>query len=192
MQQKSRTFALAMLFESGLGFVGIGVAWLAGISLTEKLQWNFAGVERGLLATLPMLLMLGVLTLSTWHPVVEIRTCVEQLVREMFSGSHWLEIALSSALISLAAGVGEEVLFRGALQPWIASWTTPWIALAVVSLLFGLAHALTTSYFVLATLIGAYFGWLAMEYDDLVAPIVAHSAYDFVALIYFRWRIKRT
>ncbi len=187
MKHSSRTFALAMLFESGLGFIGVGVATLASISLADRLHWTVVAVERGLLATLPMLAMLGLLMSSTWPPIVEIRQHVEQLVRQMFSRSHWLEIAL----ISLAAGIGEELLFRGALQPWIASWTTPWTALAVVSLLFGLAHALSTSYFVLATLIGAYFGWLAMEFDDLVAPIVAHAVYDFVALIYVRHHLKR-
>lgn len=187
MQQKGRAFALAILFESGLGFVGVGFAWLAGISLVERLHLTQPAIERGLLATLPMLIMLGLLTLSTWPPLVEIRKQVEQLVSELFSQSSWLEIAL----ISLAAGVGEELLFRGALQPWLASWTNPWIALAVVSLLFGLAHALTTSYFVLAALIGGYLGWLAMEYNDLVAPIVVHAVYDFVALVYVQQRIRR-
>jgi len=187
MEHKSRTFALAMLFESGLGIVALGIAWLAGISMVDRLQLTQAGVERGLMAALPMLVMLGVLTLSSWPPLVDIRRHVEQLVRELFAESNWLEIAM----ISLAAGVGEELLFRGALQPWIASWTHPLIALAVVSLLFGLAHAVSTSYFVLATLIGGYLGWLAMEYDDLVAPIVTHTVYDFVALIYVQRRIKR-
>jgi len=58
MQHKNRTFALAMLFESGLGFVGLGIAWLAGISMVDRLQLTQTGIERGLLATLPMLLML--------------------------------------------------------------------------------------------------------------------------------------
>ena len=59
----------------------------------------------------------------------------------------------------------------------------------LVSLLFGLAHAMTTSYFVIASLVGAYLGWLAMTYADLIAPIIAHALYDFVAILYFRYRI---
>lgn len=186
MDHRSRNFALAMAFESSLGFVGVGIAGFTGISIVDRLQLTQSGVERGLIATLPMLLMLGVLTLSTWPPLVEIRKFVEPLVRELFAHSNWLEIAL----ISIAAGVGEELLFRGALQPWIASWTDPLISLLVVSLLFGLAHAMSTSYFVFAALIGGYLGWLAMEYDDLVAPIVAHALYDFVAIIYIRNRVN--
>lgn len=186
-EHKSRTFALSVLFESGLGFVGVAVAWLAGISLADRLQLTSAALQRGLVATGPLLLMLGLVILSSWAPLVEIRKQVEQLVSELFAHSHWLEIAL----ISLAAGVGEELLFRGALQPWIVSWTHPLIALSVVSLLFGLAHAMSTSYFVLATLVGAYLGWLAMEYDDLIAPIAAHTLYDFVALLYVQRRLRR-
>ena len=30
-------------------------------------------------------------------------------------------------------------------------------------------------------MIGAYFGWLLVEFDDLTVPIVAHALYDFVA-----------
>jgi len=186
MEPPGRTFALAILLEAGLGFIGLGIAWLARFSLADQLELSRSGIVRGLLATLPMLLMLGIMVVSTWRPLVEIRKHVERLVSELFAHSNWLEIAL----ISLAAGVGEEILFRGALQPWIASWTHPLIALAVVSLLFGLAHAVTTSYFLIATLIGGYLGWLAMAFDDLVAPMVAHTLYDFIALLYVKRNIN--
>ncbi len=186
MQQKGQAFAFGVLFESGLGFVGLGFAWLAGISLAERLQPTQADVERGLMATLPMFLMLVLVSLSQWAPIVEIRQQVELMVKELFADGSVLDIAM----VSIAAGVGEEVLFRGALQPWFASWTNPWIALAVVSLLFGLAHAMSTGYFLIATAIGFYFGWLAMDHDDLIAPIVAHTVYDFVAILFFRWRVS--
>ena len=65
------------------------------------------------------------------------------------------------------------------------------MAIVVVGLLFGLAHSLSVTYFVLATLIGCYFGWLMEAYDDLVAPIVAHAVYDFVAIAFIRRNIKQ-
>ena len=39
-------------------------------------------------------------------------------------------------------------------------------------------------YFVLATVIGLYLGWFALYFGELVTPIVAHSLYDFLALVY--------
>jgi membrane protease YdiL (CAAX protease family) len=92
------------------------------------------------------------------------------------------------ALIAVLAGVGEELLFRGVLQTLLVSWTTPMLGLAISSLLFGAAHALSKLYFLLATVIGVCFGWMVLQYHDLVASMVAHSLYDFVALIYLARR----
>jgi uncharacterized protein len=95
-------------------------------------------------------------------------------------------------LIAALAGVGEELLFRGFLQTKLIDWTNAPIGLVLASLLFGAAHALSKTYFLLATLIGLFFGWLAVHYHDLVAPIVAHTVYDFVALTYIaRTRHRR-
>ena len=187
MESRARTFALAMILETSLGFLGLAVAWMGGISLHEQLQLSQAAVLRGAAASLPMIVMLVVLTRSRWAPLVELRQLVEGLVRELFAKSNWLELAL----LSTAAGVGEELLFRGAMQPWLARWTEPLVAIVVVGLLFGLAHALSTTYFFLATIIGCYFGWLTHAYNDLVAPIVAHALYDFVALMVVQRRVAQ-
>ena len=48
-----------------------------------------------------------------------------------------------------------------------------------------------TIYFIAATCVGLYFGWLAMAYDDLIAPMIAHGLYDFIALTYVQQRAKR-
>jgi membrane protease YdiL (CAAX protease family) len=80
--------------------------------------------------------------------------------------------------------VGEELLFRGALQTKLAEWTSPIVGLLLTSFLFGLAHALSKLYFLFAIAVGAFLGWLALEYHDLVAPMIAHALYDFVALVY--------
>ncbi len=187
MQPNARTFALAMLFESGLGFAGLLVAWWANVSLQSRLQVTAPALVRGLVACLPMLILLVAISNSRWLPLVQLRRQVETLVREIFSGSSWLEIAM----ICFAAGLGEELLFRGALQPWVARLTNPTVAIVVVGLLFGLAHSLSVTYFVVATLIGCYLGWLMEAYDDLVAPIVAHALYDFAAIAFLRRNIKQ-
>ncbi len=182
--RKAQTVALAMLFETGLGFVGVLIAWAAGISLASQLTVSQDAVLRGLLASLPMIVLLVACYESRWDPLVNLRREVEKVVQEMFAGCRWYEFAL----VSIAAGIGEEVLFRGVLQPLVIQWTVPWIGVVVVALLFGLAHALTPTYFAAATVIGIYFGWLALAYDDLVAPIVAHAVYDFFALMFIQFR----
>jgi membrane protease YdiL (CAAX protease family) len=186
MQSSARNFALAVVFESMLGFAGLTIAWGAEISLHGRLLITSPALVRGLVVCVPMVVFLIAMSASRWPPLVRLRQQVEMLVGELFSHSSWLELAL----ICLAAGLGEELLFRGALQPWVARHTDPNVAIAVVGLLFGLAHSLSITYFVVATLIGCYFGWLMQAYDDLIAPIVAHALYDFIAILFIRRNLK--
>ena len=90
--------------------------------------------------------------------------------------------------MAAAAGLGEELLFRGLVQAGLAKLIPGaagvWIALVVASLVFGIFHWLNTTYAFLAALAGLYFGLLLMATGSLWPPIVAHALYDFVALWY--------
>ncbi len=78
-------------------------------------------------------------------------------------------------LLGLLAGVPEEVLFRGAIQPALG--------LPLTALLFGALHALTPAYFVYATLAGAFLGGLEAWRGGLWAPIAAHTAIDAIVFL---------
>ena len=83
-------------------------------------------------------------------------------------------------ILALASSIGEELLFRGALQPWLGVW--------VQAMVFALLHVgpgkrflpWTASAFVL----GVAFGWLAEWTGNLGAPIAAHFAINFLNLRY--------
>ena len=177
---------VAVLFELMLGLLGAALARWWDVPLKESLMPEVDPVIRGVAGATPMLAILVLLTYSNWPPVVDLRRQVESIVEQLFGAARWWELALVAA----AAGLGAESLFRGALQPIVAGWTTPAIGLVVVSLLFGLLHAASTAYFFLATSIGAYLGWMTQQYDDLVAPIITHAFYDFVALVWLQRRIE--
>jgi membrane protease YdiL (CAAX protease family) len=88
--------------------------------------------------------------------------------------------------VSLAAGVGEEVLFRGAIQA-----EAGWLA---ASVLFGMAHVGGAGMIALgawAAVIGGLLGWLRIATGGLLAPVVAHVCYDAMALAYIRGRGRR-
>jgi membrane protease YdiL (CAAX protease family) len=101
------------------------------------------------------------------------------LIRPLFAPCTLLDLAL----LSLLAGFGEEVLFRGLIQGALTAWWGPGPALAAASLLFGLCHAVNGAYAVLATVMGGYLGWLFLASENLLVVIVAHALYDFIALI---------
>ncbi len=79
--------------------------------------------------------------------------------------------------LSLAAGIGEEVLFRGILQKRIGL-----LGQAVV---FGLAHVAygTVLQIAMPFLLALFFGYLVRRGNSLWVPIVAHILFDLVALM---------
>jgi membrane protease YdiL (CAAX protease family) len=98
---------------------------------------------------------------------------------------------LVSIALGLAAGIGEEMLFRGVLQYELASRIGQGISLGVTAIIFGLLHAVTPAYAILATLASLYFGFLYQEGGNLAIPITTHSLYDVVALMYAHWSVSR-
>ena len=184
LQPRPNGFAMAVLVEGGIGLLAIVLAWLFRVPLREQLPASgsalWYAMARGVFVTLPMLALYLWLVHSSRAVFRRLREQVEWLIREMFPANSIPQFAM----VAILAGVGEELLFRGVIQYLLVEWTTPMIGLVLASLIFGLAHALSKLYFVLATLIGLCFGWLVLQHGDLVAPIVAHSLYDFVALLY--------
>lgn len=89
--------------------------------------------------------------------------------------------SFAAIAIGAAAGVGEEWLFRGIVQP-VAG-------LAIASVLFGLAHVggmRMLPFGVWAAAMGLVLGALAIGTGGLTAPMVAHGVYDMLALEYIR------
>jgi len=93
---------------------------------------------------------------------------------EMLAGlSLW-----QALILAVASAVGEELFFRGALQPRVG-----WMA---ASLLFGLMHIGPGRDFlpwtVFAILVGGLLGLLFIASGNLLAPIVAHAVVNGVNL----------
>jgi membrane protease YdiL (CAAX protease family) len=125
-----------------------------------------------------MLILLLWCLRTTWRPVRRLVVTVDDQLRPYLRQAT----AGGIVLLSVTAGAGEEILFRGVIQTGLERHVPVAAAVAIAALLFGLAHWLTPTYAVLAGLIGAYLGALYVLSDNLLAPIVAHSTYDAVAL----------
>jgi len=81
-------------------------------------------------------------------------------------------------ILALASSIGEELLFRGALLPWMGLW--------LQALVFALLHVGPGRRFlpwtVSALVLGVAFGELAAWTGSLGAPIAAHFAINFLNL----------
>ena len=197
-----RSLLLALAVEGGLGVVALFAGWLLSHWPATGMGW--AGISSsappageqvraigiGVLATIPPLVVLAVIDRLPLSSLERVRQLAETAIRQMFPQPQLWQLALVAA----AAGLGEELLFRGLVQAGlarllsgIALWDIalgPWIALVVASLIFGLFHWLSRAYALLAALAGLYFGLVLMATGSLWPSIVAHALYDFVALWY--------
>jgi membrane protease YdiL (CAAX protease family) len=187
----NRSLVFAILVEGGLGVVALLVGWLLGHSpaigmslasatLADQLQV----IGLGVLATFPLLAALAAADRWAVPAVSRVRDLAQQAVRQIFPNPRWWQIAL----VASAAGFGEELLFRGLLQAGLSELLpvphAPLVALVAASLVFGAFHWLSTTYAILATLAGVYFGGLLLYSDSLWPPMIAHGLYDFLALRY--------
>lgn len=163
--------ALALLFEGSLAGLAAGLGWWFQIDPLAQLNWDVRAAGWGLAAAVPMFCLF---LLGDRFPVGPLRV-IKQFLHEMLGPSlaacRWYDL-LSVALV---AGAGEELLFRGVLQPLTG--------LVWSNILFGLAHSITPLYAVLAGLIGLYLGWVFETSGSLLAPILAHGLYDFFAFL---------
>jgi uncharacterized protein len=192
----SRFALLAAAFEGGIALVAVAVGWLVGRPPLASFIWDPWAL---LLTPLTLLPPLAVLALCLWQRIglfAPVRRVIDETLVPLFRPCGLLELAA----ISLLAGLGEEMLFRGVLQAGLADWlaglfgagqsvrqgvlTADWLAAGAIALLFGAVHWVNTGYAILAALIGLYLAWLWIFTGNLMYPVVVHGLYDFLALVY--------
>ncbi len=189
-------FVAAVLFELALGGLALILGWMLGPDARTMIPepaleaiWPVVtGILYGVLAAIPVLILIEIVRRIPCEPVRELeRLSDDGMFKTLLSLS-----SLELILISICAGVGEELLFRGWLLYWLAGFqvggpepTTFEFGAALVasSIAFGLVHPITKLYVVLATLMGLYFGFLVLWTGNLLIPIAAHAAYDAAQLI---------
>jgi uncharacterized protein len=171
---------LAVFFEAGLAPLSLVLGWLFGHPPLEHFAWKLEGALMGVLATVPLVLMF--LAMLRWPvgPLKRVKNFCDHEVVPLLNNSSWSEIAL----ISLSAGVGEEMLFRGVIQTAIGNWLGWTWGLVLASMLFGLFHPISLTYMAIASILGLYLGGVLLAEGNLLTSMVVHALYDFAALGY--------
>ena len=206
----SRIFTIGIVVEGGLGLLGLGLAALTGIDIigllvpgaSPGLDPSSAGdaaalggpvraavahVALGVAAPLPPLAGFFYALRSEWPPLRRIRRILEGSLMPHFAGLGIARLALLAGL----AGAGEELFFRGFLQPALALPFGEPAALLLAAAIFGLVHWITPFYALYAGILGAYLGALFLLTGGLIAPILCHGVYDLVALGVLHHRVRR-
>ena len=186
MKTPRKFILVGIVIELGLAGIAIVAAWIFRVPLWSAGETvSASAVSQGMLAVIPLLFLIYAMEHIPWEPLRELRRTVDQLLtREL------VDAPLGSLLwISMAAGIGEEFLFRGFLQNGIAmmlpqNGVGTAFSVMLAAAVFGGLHCLSPLYVVLATLVGCYLGWLYVVTGNLLVPIVTHATYDYLALRY--------
>lgn len=166
--------AIAVLFYGGLALLATAIAWVRGHPLcfidfdARPISW---GVDIGL----GVMVAVGTVALSEW--MTRATAFGAALAKGLGDALGPLTRTQCVVLAGLS-GVGEELLFRGALQPWLGYIAT--------SVLFGSVHFVPRRAFlpwtVFAVLAGFGLGALYAATENLVAPVVAHFGINAINL----------
>lgn len=172
--------------DAVLNLFGMLAVALLGVGLLVRRNWSRTlerlalrrptvddfvwGLGTALACLVLIFAFVSLLTVVIPSEVLESQGAASNEIAEMLSQSLWIAF-----LAAVSAALGEEILFRGALQPVFGIIPT--------TLFFALLHsqyALTPSS-VAIVLVGGAFGWLKQK-QSTTAAIIAHFAYNFVLL----------
>lgn len=174
-------FRIACYFEAALIVVAVMIGWLTDVDPFADLVFDEQAFGHGILLTLPLLLIFFAMQQLPYKPFRQIRTLLLETLGARLYYCHWTDLLILASI----AGFSEEILFRGALQPWLENVTGVSAGLLISNVIFALVHAVTPLYALLAMLMGLYLG-LSLDYGEernLLTPIIIHGFYDFVAFI---------
>jgi membrane protease YdiL (CAAX protease family) len=172
-------FALLVLLEAVLAPLALVLGWAVGQPPLADFAWDEDAALLGIAAALPMLAFFALAIRWPVGPLKPIKAFFDRELAPLLEGCDWPDLAL----ISIAAGVGEEMLFRGVIQGALARSLGRALGISIAATLFGLLHPVSATYVMVACLLGAYLGLVWMLSGNLLTVIVAHALYDFIALV---------
>jgi membrane protease YdiL (CAAX protease family) len=178
MPLRLKLLFLALLVEGAAFALALFLARQWGIALFPLTEHLLRDLLIGTAAAaIPFALF--IFTLSEKAEAIPLLGSVRKTMRGEIKAVFSSATVVDICLISLWAGIAEEVLFRGVIQ---AKW-----GLVAASILFGALHFVTPAYALLATVVGFYIGLLQLFFQSLLIPIQLHCIYDFGALLYLRY-----
>ena len=174
----NRLLVVAGLGEGALTLLAVAWLWFRG----RPLEIGTVGAGLGLgVGGAGILVLVNYALLRLAPPLSPVRS-IRRLYRDRLQPLFATASPLDIVGISVAAGIGEELLFRGALQSEIG--------VVGAGVLFGVAHVggrETVVFGGWVAMMGLGLGALERVSGGVLAPIVAHAVYDVAAISYIRF-----
>jgi membrane protease YdiL (CAAX protease family) len=161
--------ALAFVINAAFGDGALPMVLIEGQPLVAQIGW---GVTFGLAISVPTTVVVFFVPLFS------------SLRRELLGLVSRLDLdALNPLWISLSAGIGEELLFRGALQPILGIWWASFI-FTLAHFRSGQFHSMNWQKLIYAAsvfIVGLFLGYVFLEIG-LIAAMVTHAIVNVVSL----------
>ena len=127
-------------------------------------------------------------------PIVDkLRTMEENataMIEIMQGTGTWADLLMNILIIGVAAGVSEELFFRGALQRLLSTGgVNMHAAIWISAMVFSAVHMQFFG-FIPRVLLGAYFGYLLVWSGSIWLPAAAHALNNTIYVI-FQWCYQR-
>lgn len=166
---------LSVIFYALLTLAGLAIGWWRGQSVWHTEPWlAWPSGRDGLAASLALGVGLAAMTvLSTRWAVVRFRwaSALHVELRRLVGPAD----RITAVVLAVTSAIGEEILFRGALQPWIGY--------VLASVFFGLVHIGPSSRFLpwtaWAVVMGFLFGAIHGVSGHLAGCILAHGLINY-------------
>jgi membrane protease YdiL (CAAX protease family) len=139
-------------------------------------------LELSILVNLKMQLPDFLSGLETWMKEKELE--MEKLTKLLIATTTYSGLALNLLMIAILPAIGEELLFRGALQNIFTRWVkSPHLGIWIAAILFSTIHVQFYG-FLPRMLMGALFGYLYYWGKSIWLPILAHFANNAYATVF--------
>ncbi len=161
--------------------VGLAVWLRKGVPWSHPKPWLSLTIPTALATSLGLGLVLSLVVIGGTRICVARFGWAQRLHLELQPIARGLRL-WQILLIAVLSSLGEELLFRGLLQPWLGLWLS--------SLLFGLLHQVPgPSRWVWATwaaVVGVCFASIFALTGSLLGPLVAHALINGVNFVFLR------
>ena len=160
--------------------------WVETFSWRRATGGEMAGAALIGLGSLPWV---GAIILAQNHLWPADPTRTEMVLGTFLPTLHQHPI-LAPLAIGVAAGVSEEILYRGPILAGLRSRLPLWLAIVITGFLFAAIH-MDAHGLLFRTLLGVLLGWIVARSGSLFPAMLMHGIIDTACFGYYAWAVHR-
>ncbi|MCC6933449.1 MAG: CPBP family intramembrane metalloprotease [Deltaproteobacteria bacterium] len=177
---KTTIYLVTIVVEGGLALAAYTYAHFRGLTWQWAITWQ--NLLLAIALTLPLVALNMILLwkkLNEFYFYQHTHEFIKTIVKPFCDALSYKDVVF----VSICAGIGEELLFRGVLLPEVGIFFS--------SFLFSFGHFGSKAFYykfmaILYFFIGLYFAWIYQKTESMFLIISIHSMYDFIAIAYLK------